>query len=92
MRSPHFLPGRLSRSFDVVHRRAQDGGRARLHEWVASGRVNGWVASGRVNGFVMAYLGLRDERLPFPIADLVPRETMASYGTNFSPMSSSELE
>jgi hypothetical protein len=83
MRSPHFLPGRLSRSFDVVHRRAQDGGRARLHEWVASGCVN---------GFVMAYLGMRDERLPLPIADLVPREAVASYGTNFSPMSSSDLE
>lgn len=62
---------------------AQDGGRARLHEWVASGRLN---------GFVIAYLGMRDEWLPFPIADLVLRETVASYGTNFSPMSSTDLE
>ena len=35
---------------------------------------------------------MRDERLPFPIADLVLRETVASYGTNFSPMSSTDLE
>lgn len=82
-RSPHFLPSRLSRSFDVIHRRAQDAGRARLHEWVASGRIK---------GFVMAYLGMRDERLPFPIEDLVPRESVASYGTNFSSMSSSDLQ
>jgi hypothetical protein len=40
----------------------------------------------------MAYLGMRDEWLPFPIVDLVPREAVASYGTNFSPMSSSDLE
>ena len=83
LRTPHFLPGRLTRSFDVVHGRAQNGGRARLHEWTASGVLD---------GFAMAYLGMRDERLPFPIADLVPRQEVATYPTNFSPMTEQDIE
>jgi len=82
LRSPHFLPLRLVRAFDVVYRRAQDAGRTRLHEWAASGKID---------GFVMAYLGMPDHRLPIPIADLVPRERVAHYGTNFSPMSGHDL-
>jgi predicted acylesterase/phospholipase RssA len=82
-RSPHFLPWRVARAFDVVHRRSQDAGRARLHEWAAAGRIR---------GFVMAYLGMRDERLSAPIADLVPRETVAGYGTNFSAMRQQDLD
>ena len=81
-RSPHFLPWRVARAFDVVHRRAQDAARARLHEWAATGRIR---------GFVMAYLGMRDARLPVPVADLVPRETVAGYGTNFSSMNQQDL-
>jgi hypothetical protein len=83
MRSPRLLIGRLRRSFDVVHRRAQDGGRARLHEWLSSGRIK---------GFAMAYLGMRDERLPVPLVDLVSRESVTSCGTNFAAMSRYDLE
>ncbi len=82
-RSPHFWPRRVARSFDIVHRKAQDSGRARLHEWAANGRID---------GFVMAYLGMRDDRLPVPIADLVPRDSVASYGTNFAAMSQKNLD
>lgn len=83
LRSPHFLPLRLARAFEVVYRRAQDGGRTRLHEWAASGKIH---------GFVMAYLGMPDHRLASPIADLVPRERVGHYGTNFSPMSGQDLD
>jgi len=83
LRTPHFLPGRAKRSFDIVHRRAQDSGRARLHEWASSGRIN---------GFTMAYLGMPDRRLPVPIADLVPQQAAASYGTNFAAMSQASLD
>ena len=38
--------------------------RSRLHEWAASGRID---------GFALAYLGMKDDRLPAPPADLVPR-------------------
>jgi len=82
LRSPHFWPSRVARAFDVVYRRAQDAGRTRLHEWAASGRIH---------SFAMAYLGMRDERLPVPIADLVPREKVARYGTNFSAMGEQDL-
>lgn len=77
-RSPRFWLSRTARSLDLVHRRAQDHGRGRLHEW---GR------SGSVQGFVMAYLAMRDANLPVPLADLVPRDAVASYRTDFAPMS-----
>jgi NTE family protein len=73
LRAPHFLPWRIARAFDVVHRRAQDAGRTRLHEWAAAGRIR---------GFVMAYLGMRDERLPEPIADLITRRSRATARTS----------
>jgi len=83
IRSPHFLLGRLARSFDVVHGRAQNAARARLHEWTAAGRLK---------GFAMAYLGMQDDRLPVPVADLVPRSAVATYGINFSAMSQTALD
>ena len=33
-----------------------------------------------------SYLGTRDERLPLPVANLVPREAVASYPTDFARM------
>ncbi|MEV6183826.1 hypothetical protein AB0M07_43650, partial [Streptomyces sp. NPDC052015] len=82
LKAPHFMLGRLSRSFATVHRKAQDSARARLHEWAASGRID---------GFALAYLGMRDERLPAPPADLVPRSAVFSYPTNFAAMSRSDF-
>ncbi|MER6145193.1 patatin-like phospholipase family protein [Streptomyces sparsogenes] len=83
LKSPHFMFGRLSRSFATVHRKAQDSARSRLHEWAASGRID---------GFALAYLGMKDERLPAPPADLVPRSAVASYPTNFAAMGRSDFE
>lgn len=80
--TPRFRLSRTARSFDLVHRRAQDHGRGRLHEW---GR------SGSLRGFLMAYLAMRDANLPVPVADLIPREAVASYRTNFAPMSAEML-
>ncbi|WNI14074.1 patatin-like phospholipase family protein [Actinacidiphila sp. ITFR-21] len=57
VKAPHFMLGRLSRSFTTVHRKAQDSARTRLHEWAASGRID---------GFALAYLGMKDDRLPAP--------------------------
>jgi NTE family protein len=81
-RSPRFVLGRAGRSFDVVHARAQNAGRARLHEW---GR------SGAIDGFVMAYLGMRDDRLPVPVDGLVQRASVAEYPTDFAAMSEDDL-
>jgi NTE family protein len=81
--SPHFWPGRLSRSFEITHTKAQDGARTRLHEWAEAGRID---------GFILAYLGMRDERLPNPVADLVPRQRVATFGTNFAAMSADNIQ
>lgn len=75
--APHFIARRVARSFETVHRKNQDAGRARLHEWGAAYRID---------GFTLAYLGMKDHRLPAAPADLVPRERVASYPTNFKAM------
>lgn len=82
VRPPTFMLGRMKRTFEIVHARSQDGSRARIHE----------IASyGRLKGFVYPYLGMPDERLPLPIPDLVERTRVASYPTNFAPMSEFDL-
>jgi NTE family protein len=80
--SGHFAGARLRRSFDVVHRRAQDAARGRLHEAAAAGLID---------GFVHTYLGMPDSRLPVPMSDLVPVERVRDYPTNFRAMSGSDL-
>lgn len=80
---PYFWISRMRRSFEAIFRKAQDGGRARLHQFAADGHLD---------GFVMAYLGNRDERLPVVPADLVPRERVVDYPTDFSAMSMEDIE
>jgi NTE family protein len=79
----HFAGTRLRRSFDTVHRRAQDAARARLHDAAASGRLE---------GFVHAYLGMPDERVPIPVADLVPLAKIRNYPTDFKAMTGNSLD
>jgi len=45
-----------------------------------------------VKGFVYSYLGMRDSRLPIPIADLVERQLVAAYPTNFARMAPTDFE
>jgi len=80
--APHFWPSRMNRVFRIVHGRAQHGERGRLYAAASSGRLS---------GFVYTYLGMRDDRLPIPIADLVPREAVAGYPTDFRAMSREAL-
>jgi len=75
--------GRLKRSFEIAHTRNQDGSRARVHELAAAGQLN---------GFVYSYLGMRDTRLPVPIADLVERQQVVEYPTNFARMAPADLD
>lgn len=81
--SGHFAGARLRRSFEIVHRRAQDSSRGRLHEAAAAGLID---------GFIHAYLGMPDERLPIPVCDLVPAERVRNYPTNFRAVSESDLD
>jgi len=74
---------RLGRSFEATHRKVQDANRSRLH---------GFAADGQLAGFAMPYLGQQDRALPWIPPDLVSREQVASYPTNFAPMSDAEIE
>ena len=79
----HFMLFRLRRSFDTVHRRAQDGSRKRLHDAAASGLIK---------GFVQVYLGMDDSRLPVPVAGLIPFEEVRDYPTDFQAMADRHVE
>lgn len=81
-RAPNFMLGRLKRSFEIAHNRNQDGSRSRVHELVAAARLEGVIYS---------YLGMRDDRLPTPVPNLVPRGAVASYPTNFARMNAQAL-
>jgi len=74
---------RLGRSFEATHRKAQDANRGRLHSLAADGRLA---------GFAMPYLGQQDVALPWIPPDLVRREQVVSYPTNFAPMAQAEIE
>jgi len=77
-----FMLGRIAQSFDITHTKSQDAARSRVH----AARENA-----ELKGFVHVYLGMQDDRLPVPLADLVPRSAIQNYPTNFAPMSFAEL-
>lgn len=73
---------RLTRSFDITYAKTQDGGRAQLH---AAAR------HGQLRGFVHTYLATQDQNLPRPVADLVGRDEVIGYPTNFAAMRADDL-
>lgn len=75
--------GRVARSFNAVHRKAQDAVYQRLHKYVANGEIK---------AFGMVYLGQQDERLPCPPPDLIRRDQVKEYPTDFAPMSEDNLD
>ncbi len=80
---PFGAVSRLARSFTATFRKAQDATRARLYTLVEHGQLN---------GFVMPYLGQLDSSLPYQPADLIPREDVISYPTDFSPMAPATID
>ncbi len=79
----HFAGTRLRRSFDTVHRRAQDAARARLHAAAAADQLQ---------GVVHAYLGMPDERVPVPMIDLIPVTAVRHYPTDFKAMAAADMQ
>ena len=69
---------RTKQTLEISHGRVQDGARSQIHD-----RTDIQV--------VHVYLGSRDHRLPV-IPDLVPRDPISSYGTNFAAMTAANLE
>jgi len=47
--------------------------------------------SGAIKAFILPYLGQQDSRLPYIPADLVKREQVVNYPTNFAAMSPDDL-
>jgi len=77
-----FLP-RTKKSFSVVHRRVQDMLIHHLHHLREGGTLK---------GFALPYLGQQDSALPWKPSDLISRESVISYPTNFSAMTDEWIE
>ncbi len=78
-----FLVPRMLAVFNSVFNRAQNASMKRLFDLKAAGKLR---------GFALPYLDQTDERLAFPPSDLVRREEVADYPTNFSAMPPAWIE
>jgi len=79
---PYLWGPRMVRSFQSVFRKAQNATQNRLHLLAATGQIR---------GFILAYLGQIDNRLQYAPIDLVSREAVYEYPTDFSPMSQDDI-
>src|SRR3984893_5656736 len=78
MNVPRRIVPRLSRAFDVVHRRVQDSAMHRLHQ-LHQAKI--------IKGFAHPYLGQMDESLPWVPSPLASRSSVIGYPTDFRAMS-----
>ena len=74
---------RLKAAFAAVHSRAQNATAQRLFDLRKAGSIR---------SFAMPYLDQNDDGLAHAPADLVTRETVANYPTDFSAMSEQWIE
>jgi NTE family protein len=82
-RRPTFWVSRMLATVMTIHRRTQTMTQNLLHRMATSGEIQ---------GFLMPYLGQRDSALPVRPADLVTRDQVLDYPTNFNPMSKGNIE
>lgn len=68
---------RVTKSFEVVHKRVQDAAMGHLHHLQETASIR---------GFAMPYLGQQDHQLPWKPNTLVSREEVLGYPTNFAAM------
>lgn len=80
---PIFWMSRMLATVLTIHRRTQTMTQNMLHRMAASGEIQ---------GFLMPYLGQRDNALPVRPADLVSRDQVVDYPTNFNPMSKGNID
>lgn len=78
-----WFTGRLMRSFDAIYRKAQDAAYRRLHEYASSGQLK---------GFALVYLGQNDASLPAEPPDLIRREAVRAYPTDFARMAGRDID
>lgn len=82
-RRPTFWMSRMLATIFAIHRRTQTLTQSLLHKMSSSGEIQ---------GFVMPYLGQQDNALPVRPADLISREEVADYPTDFNSMSKDNIE
>jgi NTE family protein len=80
---PYWWSSRMTRAFGVTFKRAQEASLTRLHDYVHHGEIE---------SFILAYLGQQDSKLLDVPSDLVRREQVASYPTDFAPMTNKDIE
>lgn len=83
-RYPRWWSSRMKRSFESVYRKVQDTGKGIIYR-------HGDL--GTLKGFVLPFLGQNDNRLRAIVPpDLIRREDVIDYPTNFSKMPDDEIE
>jgi NTE family protein len=80
---PYGLYTRMGRSVEVIFKKNQDAAMKRLHHFASSGQLK---------GFILPYLGQSDASVPQGPIDLVARESVSDYPTDFSPMTDRDIE
>jgi NTE family protein len=73
----------MARAFESVFRKAGNATQNRLHLLASSGQLK---------GFVLSYLGQIDKRVPDAPIDLVRREEVFEYPTDFSAMRAEDID
>lgn len=79
---PYTWNARLAASFATTHRRTHSMSYDLLHRLAATGEIR---------GFLLPYLGQLDNKLPNAPADLVHRDAVFDYPTDFNPMSDASI-
>lgn len=83
-RYPLWWAGRMKRSFESVYRKVQDSGKGLIYR-------HGDL--GKLQGFILPFLGQNDQQLRTIVPpDLVRRDEVVGYPTNFSKMSPDDLK
>lgn len=80
---PYGWGSRMAQAFESTFRKVQDASKARLHKYAEAGDIK---------AFIYAYLGQIDENLPLIPADLIPREEISGYPTDFFAMKDEHIE
>jgi integrative and conjugative element protein (TIGR02256 family) len=80
---PYLWSARMARSFESVFRKAQNATQNRLHLLAATDQLK---------GFVLPYLGQIDSRVPYAPHDLVRREEVFEYPTDFAAMRLDDID
>jgi integrative and conjugative element protein (TIGR02256 family) len=80
---PYLWGTRMARSFESVFRKAGNATQSRLHLLAASDKLK---------GFVLSYLGQIDKRVPDAPFDLVRRDEVFEYPTDFSAMRVEDID